>query len=125
LSAFLFYAANILAFVNQPPWHIKAAIIAVLSIPAAVFLLLGAFFGGFSHTQPIQAFLLSSSPLSALATLSFLCVWASPDMARYFSADTFHFFSDTVSGIVCLSLYVLIGFGLLFHSAPKRPERST
>jgi hypothetical protein len=35
-------------------------------------------------------------------------------MATYFSAETFHFFSDTVSGIVCLSFYVLIGFGLLF-----------
>jgi hypothetical protein len=33
---------NILAFVNQPPWHIKAVIIAVFSIPAVVFLLLGA-----------------------------------------------------------------------------------
>jgi hypothetical protein len=34
---------DILAFVNQPPWHIKPVIIAVFSIPAAVFLLLGAF----------------------------------------------------------------------------------
>jgi len=111
----LFYVVNILAFVNEPPWHIKAVIIAVFSIPAAVFLLLGAFFRGFSHTQRDAGIvLLSASALSALAMLSFLCVWASPDMARYISADTFHFFSDTVSGIVCLSLYVLIGFGLLF-----------
>jgi len=35
-------------------------------------------------------------------------------MAMYFSADIFHFFSDTVSGIVRLSFYVLIGSGLLF-----------
>jgi hypothetical protein len=41
LSAFFFYVANILAFVSQPPWHIKAVIIAVFSIPAVVFLLLG------------------------------------------------------------------------------------
>jgi hypothetical protein len=34
-------------------------------------------------------------------------------MAKFFSADIFHFFSDTVSGILCLSLYVLIGFGLV------------
>jgi hypothetical protein len=26
--AFFFYVVNILAFVNQPPWHIKAVIIA-------------------------------------------------------------------------------------------------
>jgi hypothetical protein len=115
LSAFFFYVVNILAFVNQPPWHIKAVIIAVFSIPAAVFLLLGAFFRGFSHTQRDTGIvLLSASALSALAMLSFFCAWASPDIARYFSAGTFRFFSDTVSGIVCLSLYVLIGFGLLF-----------
>jgi hypothetical protein len=41
---------NILAFVSQPPRHIKTVIIAVFSIPAVVFLLLGAFFRGFSRT---------------------------------------------------------------------------
>jgi hypothetical protein len=112
LSAFFFYVVNILAFVNQPPWHIKAVIIAVFSIPAFVFLLLGAFIRGFSHARRDTGIvLLSASALSALAMLSFFCAWASPDMARHFSADTFHFFSDTVFGIVCLSLYVLIGFG--------------
>jgi len=36
---------NILAFVNEPPpWLKLAVIIAVFSIPAAAFLLLGAFF---------------------------------------------------------------------------------
>jgi hypothetical protein len=83
LSAFFFYVVNILAFVNQPPWHIKAVIIAVFSIPAVVFLLLGAFFRGFSHTRrDVGIVLLSASALSALAMLSFFCVWASPDMAR-------------------------------------------
>jgi len=43
LSAFFLYVVNILAFVNQPPCHIKAVIIAVFSILAVVFLLLGAF----------------------------------------------------------------------------------
>jgi hypothetical protein len=106
---------NNLAFVNQPPWHIKAIIIAVFSIPAVVFLLLGAFFRGFSHTQRDTGIvLLSASALSALAMLWFFCAWASADIARYFSADTFRFFSDTVPRIVCLGLYVLIGFGLLF-----------
>ena len=106
---------NILAFVNEPPWHIKAVIIAIFSIPAIVFLLLGAFIRGFSHARRDAGIvLLSASALSALAMLSFFCVWASPDRARYFSADTFHFFSDTVPGIVCLGLYVLVGFGLLF-----------
>ena len=38
---------------------------------------------------------ISTLVLSALVILSFFCVWASPDMARYFSAETFHFFSDT------------------------------
>ena len=115
LSAFFFYVVNILAFVNQPPWHIKAVIIAVFSIPAVVFLLLGAFFKGFSHTRRDTGIvLLNASALSALAMLSFFCALASPDIAGYFSAGTFRFFSDTVSGIVCLSLYVLIGFGLLF-----------
>ncbi len=106
---------NILAFVNRPPWKIKAVIIAIFRIPAFVFLLLGAFIRGFSHARRDTGMvLLSASALSALVILSFFCVWASPDMARYFSAETFHFFSDTVSGILYLSLYVLTGFGLLF-----------
>jgi hypothetical protein len=67
LSAFFFYVVNILAFVNQPAWHIKAVIIAVFSIPAVVFLLLGAFFRGFSHTRRDTGIvLLSASALSAL-----------------------------------------------------------
>jgi hypothetical protein len=71
LSAFFFYVVNNLAFVNQPPWHIKAVIIAVFSIPAVVFLLLGAFFRGFSHAQRDTGIvLLSASALSALAMLS-------------------------------------------------------
>jgi hypothetical protein len=44
---------NILGFVNQPPWHIKAVIIAVFSIRAVVFLPLGAIFRGFS-CDPLQ-----------------------------------------------------------------------
>jgi hypothetical protein len=72
LSAFFFYVVNILAFVNQPPWHIKAVIIAVFSIPAVVFLLLGAFFKGFSHTRRDTGIvLLNASALSAPAMLSF------------------------------------------------------
>ena len=44
-----------LAFVNQPPWHIKAVIVAVFSIPAAVFRLLGAFFRGARDAVAIDA----------------------------------------------------------------------
>jgi len=106
---------NILALVNQPPWHIKAVIIAIFSIPAFVFLLLGPFIRGFSHARRDTGIvLLSAAALSAFVMLSFFCAWASLDMARYFSAETFHFFSDTGSGVLCLSLYVLIRFGLLF-----------
>jgi len=55
LSAFFFYVVNNLAFVNQPPWHIKAVIIAVFSIPAVVFLLLAAFSEAAGTRDAIQA----------------------------------------------------------------------
>jgi hypothetical protein len=85
LSAFFFYVVNILGFVNQSPWKIKAVIIAVFSIPAVVFLLLGAFIRGFSHARRDTGFvLLSASALSALAMLWFFCVWASPDHGKVF-----------------------------------------
>jgi hypothetical protein len=106
---------NNLGLVNQPPWHIKAVIIAVFSIPAVIFLLLGAFFRGFSHTRRDTGIvLLSASAFSALAMLSFFCVWAFSRHGEAFFCRHISFFSDTVSGIVCLSLYVLIGFALLF-----------
>jgi hypothetical protein len=70
----------------------------VFSIPAVVFLLLGAFFRGFSHTRRDTGIvLLSASALSALAMLSFFCAWASPDMAGIFPQR--HFISLATQAI--------------------------
>ena len=122
--AFFFYVVNILAFFNEPPWKIKAVIIAIFSIPAFVFLPLGAFIRGFSHARRDTGIvLLSASTPSALVILSFFCVWASPDMARYFSAGTFRFFSDTGSGILCLSL--MSSSDLAYYSCPVKAPNTT
>jgi hypothetical protein len=73
LSAFFFYVVNILVFQPTSVAH-KAVIIAVFGIPAVAFLLLGAFFRGFSHTRRDTGIvLLSASALSALAMHSFFC----------------------------------------------------
>jgi len=67
--------------------------------------------------------LLNAAALCALAMLSFFCVWASPDMARYFAADTFQFFSDTVSGIVCIAF--MSSLDLAYYSfLTKAPNHS-
>jgi hypothetical protein len=108
----------------------KLVIIAVFRIPAIGFLLLGAFFRGFSHVRRDGGIvLLSASAVAALVILSFVCAWASPEMRKYFSAETFRFFSDIASGIACLGLYVLIGFSLpenlwLNYSSRQRRKRN-
>jgi hypothetical protein len=110
---------NNLGLVNQPSWHIKAVIIAVFSIPAVVFLLLGAFFRGFSHTRRDTGIvLLSASAFSALAMLSFFCVWASPDMAKHFSADTFHFLATLY--LALFASVFMSSLDLLYYSFPTK-----
>ena len=111
---------NNLAFVNQPPWHIKAVIIAVFSFPAVVFLLLGAFLRGFSHTRRDTGIvLLSASALSALAMLSFFCVWASPGMTRYFFAETY-FISLATLYLVLFTLAFMSSLALAYYSFPTK-----
>jgi hypothetical protein len=124
LCAFFFYVVNILAFVNQPPWHIKAVIIAIFSIPAFVFLLLGAFIRGFSHARRDTGIvLLSASALSALAMLSFFCAWASPDMARHFPQT--HFISLATLYLVLFALVFMSSLDLADHSSPVKAPNHT
>jgi hypothetical protein len=110
---------NNLAFVNQPPWHIKAVIIAVFSIPAVVFLLLGAFCRGFSHTRcDTGIVLLSASALSALATLSFFCVSASPDMASIFPQT--YFISLATLYLALFASAFMSSLDLAYYSFPTK-----
>ena len=124
LFAFFFDVVNILAFVNQPPWHIKAVIIAIFSIPAFVFLLLGAFIRGFSHARRDTGIvLLSASALSALVMLSFFCVWASPDMARYFPQR--HFIFLATLDLVFFASVFMSSLDLAYYSCPvKAPNQA-
>jgi hypothetical protein len=106
-SGFFLYGVNLVAFINQPAWPIKTIVIAVFGIPAIVFLLIGVFCHGFNKfRRDLGIVLLSAAGMTALVILSFICMLAPPDMLRMFSA--------VLSGVVCLSLYIVLGLGLLF-----------
>jgi hypothetical protein len=63
--------------------------------------------------------LLSASALSALAMLSFFCVWASPDMTRYFSAETY-FISLATLYLVSFASAFMSSLALAYYSFPTK-----
>jgi hypothetical protein len=114
-SGFFLYGLNLVAFVNQPAWLIKTIVLAVFGIPAIVFLLIGVFCHGFDKfRRDLGIVLLSAAGMTALVVLSFICMLASPDIAKSFPPDMLQMFSAVLSGVACLSLYIVLGLGLLF-----------
>ena len=124
MSAFFFYVVNILAFVNQPPWHIKAVIIAIFSIPAFVFLLLGAFIRGFSHARRDTGIvLLSASALSALVMLSFFAFGRLQTWQDIFPQR--HFISLAILYLVFFASVFMSSLDLAYYSCPfKAPNHA-
>jgi hypothetical protein len=124
-SGFFFYAVNIVAFVNQPLWPIKSTIILVFAVPAILFSVIGSFCRGFGHFQrDLGIVLLSAAANSILVILSFVCMFASPELAKSLPPDTLQMFSAITFGAASLALYIFIGLGLLLMSRKKNGENS-
>ncbi len=128
-SGFFLYALNLLAFINQPAWPVKVIIIAMFAVPAIVFLIIAAFCRGFDKVRrDLGIVLLSAAGMSGLLILFFVCMMASPDIAKFFPPDGIQMFSAVLSGFACLALYLLVGLGLVLtrrkngqESNPARP----
>lgn len=114
VSGFFLNGANILAFINEPLWPIKTVIIAVFAVPAVLFLLLGAWCRGFDKfRRDLGIILLATAGYVCFTILLFFCMLKSPEILRQMPPDFFHMFGDILSGVLCVSLYVLLGLGLL------------
>ena len=121
ISGFFFYNVNLLAFLNQSVWPIKTVVVAVFSIPAIVFLLIGAFCDGFhKFWRDLGIVLLSAAAMSALVILSFICILTSPDIAKSLPPDFTKMFSAVFSGFTCLAFYAFAGLALVLTSQGRR-----
>jgi len=120
ISGYFFAAANMLAFFNQPAWPIKTIIVATFAAPAIVFFLIGAFCRGFDRIRrDLGIVLLSVAGTTALTILSFICMLASPDIAKSLPPDFTKMFGAVFSGFACLAIYVVVGMGLLLTSRKR------
>jgi hypothetical protein len=114
LSGFFLNGVNILAFVNQPIWPVKAIIIGAFIVPAIFFLLLSSWCRGRGKfRRDLAIVLLATAGYGAFVILSFFCMLKSPDVLKQMPPDFFHQFGDVLSGALCFSLYLLLGVGLL------------
>ena len=117
ISGYFFGAVDMLAFINQPVWPIKTIVIVVFGVPAIVFLLIGALCRGFDKVRrDLGIVLLSVAGMTALTIVSFICMLATPDIAKSLPPDSPKMFSTVFSGFSCLALYVLAGLGLVLTS---------
>ena len=117
ISGFFFYCVNLLAFLNQPIWPIKTTIIVVFAVPAVVFLIIAVLCRGIDRfRRDLGIVLLATTGNNLLVIVSFICMLASPDIAKSLPPDFTKMFSAVFSGVACLTLYALIGGGLIFAS---------
>jgi len=116
VSAFFFYIVCIIAFVGEPGVSKKVAIMAGFSVPAILALMVGVFVGRPVHWQRSLGFVLvSAASLSLLVVGTIACIVLDSETQGLISPDTLHFFSDWVSGSLCIASSGFVG-ALLIHS---------
>jgi hypothetical protein len=120
ISGFFFYMVGLLALVNEGPRSTKFIIVAVFSVPAFLFLLPGLDRRGGAHARRnIGIVLLGAAGASLLVIVQVALMLKDPQTAPLMRPDTVRFFSDYVSGAVCLALYLGVGLVLVLSSRQR------
>jgi len=123
LSGFFFYTANMVAFFRSPeiPVFGKVMIMAIFSVPALAFLLLGAWRRpAGARWRAVGVTLLSAAGFTAFGAYTMWAVLTSPATAKFASPETVRAFSDYLWGSGCTAVYALVGGGLMWFSRGKK-----
>ena len=117
LGGFFAYTVNILAFTNIPEMGaFKFAIMGGFSIPALIFLFIGATICHFQNWKSsIGIVLLSVVGFNLLGIVTVLCILLTPEFFEYFPSNPFSFFDDYLSGLFVMLLFAGLG-GLLIKT---------
>lgn len=116
LGGFFVYTVSILAFINiADVGAFKFAIMGGFSIPALIFLLIGAAICRFQNWKySIGIVLLSVAGFNLFGIITFICILLTPGVFEYFPSNPnpFASFDDYLSGLSVLLFFAGLG-GLL------------
>ena len=113
LGGFFVYMVCLLGFINISEVEaFKLAIMGGFSIPALIFLIIGAAICRFQNWKSsIGTALLSGVGVNLLVVITFICFLLTPEFEEFFPDNKLAFFNDYFSGFsVMLILAVLAGF---------------
>ena len=119
VAGFFIYTIMILSFVNEPPASAKLAIMGVFAVPAAISLLIGLYVSRYAHWQrDVGIVLLSAALFTIFLVLTVACMLATPKFTQQFSDNKIGFFSDYISGTLCIAAFLSLG-GWLIWGTPN------
>jgi len=115
IGGFFISAVCLLSFIKIPEGgSFKFAVVGGFSIPALIFLILGAAVRRFQNWKfSIGIALLSGVGSSLLVVINFICILLTPEFDKLSPANSLSCFSDYYSGFIVMSVLAGIGGFLL------------
>jgi hypothetical protein len=115
LGGFFVYTVCLIAFTSIPKvGAFKFAIMGGFSIPALIFMVIGAAVCRFQNWKSSMGIaLLSGVGLNLLVVFSFICILLTPELDKYFPQNSIASFNDYLSGFSVMAILAGLGFILL------------
>lgn len=124
LGGFFVYSVCLLAFINIPRvGAFKFIIMGGFSIPALIFLIIGAAIDRFQNWKSsIGTVLLSAVGFTLLGVITFICILITPGIEEFFPNNKLALFNDYYSGFLVMLAWASLGGFLLKISKRKIAE---
>lgn len=124
LGGFFVYTVCLLAFTNVPKiGAFKFVIIGGFSIPALIFLVIGAAACRFQNWRAsIGIALLSGVGFNLLVVITFICLLLTPEFEAFFPGNRLAFFNDYFSGFSVMLILAGLGGSMLITNKRKTAE---
>ncbi|HEY8096726.1 MAG TPA: hypothetical protein VIE65_11640 [Methylobacter sp.] len=100
------------AFVN--PGYIKLISMGIVAVPVIVFICIGVLISKKREWRKAIAYIcISTATVMAFTVLTFICMWATPELRNAFPHDPFKMMNDYWSGSAATFLFFVLGYYLL------------
>jgi len=125
IGGFFVYVVCLLSFINVPEvGSFKFAIMGGFSIPALIFLVIGAATRRFQNWQSsIGIVMLSGVGFNLIVVITFICILLTPELDKYFHDNKLASFNDYFSGFFVMLVLAGLGGFLLKQSKRKIVEQ--
>jgi hypothetical protein len=131
IAGFFVYMVCEMAFTNlgtlpsksEPPLWVKPAIVGGFSIPGAIALVIGLAISRFQNwKRDIGIVFVSGVGVTVFGVLMIVCILQEPEFTKMLSNNnSFAMFSDFVSGVSCILLFLVAGIVLIMSSRKEEP----